>query len=496
MSVPVHERVVRLGRNGEDYPMIRSLITLGAVLLTSTALAQDITPVADFVTTDKANDFRGLAYGADGKIYVSGHLGDPSAETNPSTVVVVGRLNADGTPDTTFSEDGFAEVDLGPGVEQSLAVAPLANGDVVAAVNVNEADGGISVFLVRFDSTGKPVTGTWGGDTGAVEVVFGWPNASNDSFPGVENPPQDTAWDLQVDNSSGTEKLVVAGHGSAAEGSGRTDADRYVTRLIAADGTLDPDFNGGKPFTYHSAQALNEGGRRVTIGANGSIMSAGYTNLGDTLRNHVILIHLNPDGTLDQDFGGFVSPQSSGEAIGLTATPGVAVFNPFVVDQGFTEAYAAVQLSDGSWVTTGYGGATGEAIPSTLGFKTTEAPDIVSFKVSGKELDTSYGTNGNVVAQSEGLGLPTAEDRGRHVLLLPGDRTMHVGRFGGQPAVVVVDASGKLDTSVSGDGILELPNDALNAQFFGVDLSPDGKSVALSTNNDKAGARVVVLSLN
>ena len=44
--------------------LIRSLITLGAVLLTSTALAQDITSTADFVTADKANDFRGLAVDA------------------------------------------------------------------------------------------------------------------------------------------------------------------------------------------------------------------------------------------------------------------------------------------------------------------------------------------------------------------------------------------------------------------------------------------------
>lgn len=475
--------------------LIRSLVTLGAVLLTSTALAQDITSVADFTTADKANDFRGIAYGADGKIYVSGHLGDPSAETNPSTVVVVGRLNADGTPDTSFSEDGFAEVDLGPGVEQSLAVAPLANGDVVAAVNVNEADGGISVFLVRFNSTGKQVTGTWGGDTGAVEVAFGWANANNDAFPGVENPPQDTAWDLKVDNSSGTEKLVVAGHGSAAEGSGRTDLDRYVTRLIAADGSVDPAFNGGKPFTYHSAQALNEGGRRVTVEADGAILSAGYTALSETLKNHVILIRLLPDGTLDPEFGGFVLPQSSADAIGLTPTPGVAVFNPLVADGGYAEGYAAVKLSDGSYVTTGYGGATGEATPSTLGYKTTEASDLVAWKIRGKELDATFGANGNAVVQSEGLGKNSAEERGRRLVVLPGDRTLHAGRFGGLPAVYALDASGKLDTTVSEDGILELPSDVLNAQFFGAVVSPDGKNVALSTNNDKAGARVVVLEL-
>jgi uncharacterized delta-60 repeat protein len=475
--------------------LTRSLLTLSAVLLTGTALAQDITPAADFVT-DKANDFRGIAYGADGKIYVSGHKGDPSAETGAQTVVVVGRLNADGTPDTAFGEDGFAEVDLGEGkVEQSLAVAPLANGDVVAAVNANEEDGGVSVYLVRFDATGKQVTGTWGGETGALEVVFGWPNASNDAFPDAEKPPQDTAWDLKVDNSSGTEKLIVAGHGSAAEGSGRTDADRYVVRLNAADGTADADFNGGKAYTYHSAQAFAEGGRRVTVEADGAIMSAGYTNLGDGLRNHVILIRLNADGTLDQSFGGFVSPQSSADAVGLTATPGIAVFNPLVADGGFAEGYAAVRLSDGSYVTTGYGGATGEGVASTLVFKTTEAPDIVSFKVKGNALDTAYGANGNAVVQSEGLGLKTAEDRGRNLVALPGDRTLHVGFVGGIPSAVVLDASGKPDSSVSDDGIIALPNDTVGAQFFGVAVSPDGKQVALSTNNNKGGARVVLLNL-
>ncbi len=480
---------------------IRSLVSGGAILLASTALAQDITSVADFTTADKANDFRGLAYGTDGKIYVSGHKGDPSAETNPESVVVVGRFNADGMPDTSFSEDGFAEVDLGPGrVEQSLAVAPLANGDVVAAVNANEEDGGVSVFLVRFDATGKQVTGdAWGGESGAVEVVFGWPNANNDAFPDAEKPPQDTAWDLKVDTSSGTEKLVVAGHGSAAEGSGRVDADRYVVRLNAADGSADSAFNGGKPFTYHSAQAFAEGGRRIGVEADGAILSAGYTNLGDGLRNHVILIRLNADGSLDQSFGGFVSPQSSADAVGLTATPGVAVFNPVVADGGFAEAYGAVKLSDGSYVTTGYGGATGEGTASTLGFQTTVAPDIVSFRVKGNALDTSYGSNGNVVIQSEGVtgidGLKSNEERGRIALALPGDRVLHAGYFGGVPAVAVVDASGKLDTSVSGDGILTLPNNVVGAQFFGAAVSPDGKQVALSTNNNKAGARLVVLEL-
>jgi hypothetical protein len=56
-------------------------------------------------------------------------------------------------------------------------------------------------------------------------------------------------------------------------------------------------------------------------------------------------------------------------------------------------------------------------------------------------------------------------------------------------------ASGKLDTTVSDDGIIALPNDTVTAQFFGAVVSPDGNHVALSTNNNKAGARLVVLEL-
>ncbi|HMR52823.1 MAG TPA: delta-60 repeat domain-containing protein [Amaricoccus sp.] len=472
--------------------LTRCLLSTTALALAVPALAQDIQPVADTVT-EVANDLRGVTFAADGKIYVSGFRGDDEVETTS----IVGRFNADGTPDTGFGEDGFVELDLAPGrVEESMAVVELSGGDVVAAVNAIDEDGGESVYLLRFDSTGAQVTGdAWGGESGAVEVVFGWANADNGSFPGVEAPPQDSAWDLDVDASGDVEKLVVNGYGAAGPETGRTDNDRYVARLLASDGSNDPDFNGGMPFTYQSAQEFSDGGRRATVEPDGAILSAGYTNLGDTLRNHVILIRLNPDGTLDEGFGGFIEPASSGEAVGLTPRPGVAIFNPFVADGGFAECYAAVPLSDGSYVTTGYGAATVEGAPSTLGFQTTEAQDVVTFRVAAGGLDTSWGNNGLQAIQSEGAGQPTAEDRGRMALALPGDRTVQVGRYGGVPAAFVLDASGQLDAGVSDDGIIELPHDSVDSQFFGAALSDDGSRIALTTNANVAGARLVVLDV-
>jgi hypothetical protein len=44
-------------------------------------------------------------------------------------------------------------------------------------------------------------------------------------------------------------------------------------------------------------------------------------------------------------------------------------------------------------------------------------------------------------------------------------------------------------------GCSGLPRDGIDAQFFGASLSPDGRHIALTTNNHAAGARLVVLEI-
>ena len=147
--------------------------------------------------------------------------------------------------------------------------------------------------------------------------------------------------------------------------------------------------------------------------------------------------------------------------------------------------------SDGSYVTTGYGGATGKGVPSTLGFKTSSAPDVGSFKLTpgGKALDRTWGENGILAIQSEGAGQPTTEDRTRALVAVADGRTVQVGRYGGNAAVFVVTPQGRLDASVDGDGIIQFGHPKIDAQFFNAALSPDGKHVAMTTNASPAGAR-------
>ncbi len=467
------------------------LAATALVALATPALAGSIAPIVN-VNTELANDLRGLTFAADGKIYGSGHLG--MEETARQTVVA--RFNADGALDAAFGGDGVVEIDVAPERnEQSLGVAELADGDVLVAVNAADADGGTSVYLLRLDSTGaKRVAPAWGDEEGKVEVVFGWANGANAGFTG-NAPPADTSWDLRVDRSGDAERVVVFGLGAAPQGSGRTDNDRYVVRLLAADGSADPSFNGGKPFTYDSGVSFNDNARRGLVEADGSILAAGYTSLGETLGTHIVLIRLNPDGSLDESFGNFVAPAIEGANPVIQPRPGVAVYNPFRVDAGAAEAYGVARLRDGTYVTTGYGGATRNEGTSTLGYQTTLGPDLVTFHVVEGGLDSGWGRNGAQSIQSEGLGQPTNEERARAVVALSDDRTVHAGRFGGNAAVYVFTPDGQLDTSEDGDGIIQLGHPTNNAQFFNAVLSADGTRIAVTTNANAAGARLVVLAV-
>jgi uncharacterized delta-60 repeat protein len=358
----------------------RNALTGGA-LLAAAALAgcgsdggpsfDPITTGSDVVLTE-ANDLRGLIFAANGSIYGAGFT-----NVNPDDQqTVVLRTSAAGALDSTFGEGGVVVLNLVQGNEQALALVELANGDVVVVVNVSDEQGGEDipdvdggdpvprpngqdVVLVRLDSNGDP-RATFGTD-GVLPVTFGWAAADDASWPvptyTASNPeasrfsgagfPNDTAWDLQLDTSGASERLVVFGMGPAAysaSGTQRVDMDRYIVRLNA-DGTPDASFNGGENFTFHTEGTQGDNARRGLVEPDGSIVSSGYTNFGEGFDNHVVLIRLLPNGTVDTSFGfGFPS-----------ARPGATRFNPYVTDGGAAEAYGVVRLSDGTYVTTGYG---------------------------------------------------------------------------------------------------------------------------------------------
>lgn len=474
----------------------------GTRLGTNHAALEALGPVTQASATllGNVNDIRGLAYAADGKIYASGHVG---AATTVDRTVAVLRFAADGTPDASFGVGGLVTVNVVPrvvddiglvvndGNEESLGIVELASGELVVQVNARDAAGrGTDVVLLKLSAGGELVSGF--GEGGVRRLDLGWTPSDDASWPTAGAAPADQSWGLALDTSSDEEKVVVFAHGPPRPGAvagtpavQRTDNDRYIARLLASDGSLDPAFNQGAIFALNSGGVFSDGGRRGYVEADGSIVSAGYTNFGDSFGNHIVVIRLNPNGTPDASF-------KSGIAL-----PGVVRANPFIDDGGVAECYAVAQQSTGRYISTGYGRATAANTASGLGWATTDAVDLVSVGFTASGPDATYGSKASLAIQSEEYALGNTEDRGRDLVVLADDRVVHVGRFGPSPAIFVTAPDGEPDLTSGVEGRFEF--DALTAptsHFFKVVLSPDGKQIVAATSNHADGVLLAILDVS
>jgi uncharacterized delta-60 repeat protein len=482
-----------------------------------------ITTLSDVIYT-QASDLRGLFYTDDDKLYASGHIGATSTDDKK---IVVARFNAGGEPDETFGGDGFIEVNLvertvdtepevdvvtNDGNEDSMGIVELDSKELLVQVNVRDANGkGMDVGLLKLSATGEPVTAF--GPNGLKRLVLGWDPADDATWaaiagvPATPGAPSDTAWGLELDNSTATEKVVLFAFGSAPMGSTfgtpavqRVDNDRYVLRVLTSDGSNDPDFNAGKPFTYNSGGTFGDNGRRGLVFSDGSILAGGYTNFGEGLGNHIMAIKLTPAGARDMTFGHGIVDR------------GVARTNPFLNDGGAAECYALTVQSNGRIVSTGYGRATKAGVASSYpGYVTTDAVDMISVALTanGDAVDTTFGIEGTRAIQSEEAALGNTEDRGRDVLALADDRLVYAGRYGTDPALFVVEKDGSYDPDNdvgyifrfdplghAGDPNALPPVPAVpTSHFYRVVQSHDGKRIFATTNNHVDGVVLAVLKV-
>lgn len=426
-------------------------------------------------TIPGALDPFGIAFGSDGKLYVSGAtLVVTDATTVPPTTdqrLAVWRFDDSGALDTTFGTDGVMTVAV-PGAETSYDIVELKSGDFVVHASSAAATGlAARVYLVKLAKQGD---GSFA--FGEPEhVAFDWDDGDFSAWPGTTATPVTTpgytSWGIALDRSdAANEKIVVFAHGAPKKvtaGEQRTDNDRWITRVLTSDGfPIDPDFNGGAPFTVDIDGAKRpDNARRGIVQADGTIVSAGYTSF-EPGANHVALVRLTKAGVADTSFG-----------FG-TAIAGHTKFNPFLAVSGEAEAYNVGRQSSGRYVTTGYGTSHFDA--------PTVKPDLVSFGVKDDDLDPQYGKLGSLAIQSEadptaGASASTGfEERGRDLVVLADDRVVHAGRYDGLASLFVTTKDGALDEAVGHGGVISYNAET---QFFKIAKSADGKRIAATARH-------------
>jgi uncharacterized delta-60 repeat protein len=191
-----------------------------------------------------------LAVQADGRILVGGFFTTLGGQTR----IHIGRLNADGTLDTSFNPGAGGVPN--PYVN-SLAVQ--ADGKILVGGNFSTLGGQSRRNIGRLNADGT------------VDPTFN---------PGADRPVISMA--VQADG-----RILMGGLFHMLGGQSRTNIGR-----LNADGTLDTSFNPGTDGPYVYSLAVQADGR-ILVGGN-------FSTLGGQSRNSIG--RLNADGTLDPSF--------------------------------------------------------------------------------------------------------------------------------------------------------------------------------------------------
>jgi uncharacterized delta-60 repeat protein len=261
---------------------------------------------------DSVDHETGLGVQADGKIVLSSDAG-----------FALARLNTNGSPDTSFSGDGFEVTDL-PGVsdERSGAMLLLADGRILVGGSVK--DGGARKWtLARYTAAGALDT-SFSGD-GVVTIDF--PGEGEISSLALQPDGRIVAGgdsgdrmaiarympDGGLDNSFSSDGQLSGDAGTTVTGLALDGSGRIVTSNLAAKafsitrftpgGEPDPEFSGdglqdvrfgGQPSFSNAVVALPEGGVVAVGGARHTAKSS---------EDDYAIAQLRANGSLDRSFG-------------------------------------------------------------------------------------------------------------------------------------------------------------------------------------------------
>jgi uncharacterized delta-60 repeat protein len=218
------------------------------------------------MNNDEARD---VAIQSDGKILVAG-----KANVNFVFYFAVIRLNADGTLDNSFGDNGKVLTSINDSQVNSLnCMALQSDGKIILGGSIY-SNNRWQIALVRLNSDGT-LDETFSSD-GVLTHSYG----ANDFCTSVA---------VQADG-----KIVVGGD-SGDPGLGQ----HFSVSRFNTNGTIDASFGGGSQAAFVGVQS---GTSELVIQTDGKIVLAGRTN--DGVYNDVALVRFTATGSLDTGFDG------------------------------------------------------------------------------------------------------------------------------------------------------------------------------------------------
>lgn len=260
VAVLPNEQIVVAGQGNAAQDFVATRLNADGSL--DTTFGSGGSTSVDFGATETVN---AMIRQPDGKLVLVG-----STSATGGGDFAIARLNADGSPDTTFATGGKETVDFG-GLDAAAAVALAPDGKIVVA---GQGGPGRDMVVTRLNIDGSIDTSFAPATAGKAFVDFGATDLANGVVVGPDG------------------KIVLDGATSAV-GSG----DFAVARLTAS-GLLDPTFSGDGKLTLGYG-AANESALAIALQQNGRIVVMGTADANSDF----VVSRLAPDGSVDSSFG-------------------------------------------------------------------------------------------------------------------------------------------------------------------------------------------------
>jgi uncharacterized delta-60 repeat protein len=272
MSLQNDGKILLAGSGESDYLVVR-LITDGSF---DSSFANDGKLTIDVGSMfDYAND---ITTDSSGKILAAGYSSTGPGRYGFSNDFSVVRLHPDGTPDSTFSEDGKLIIPIGPingSIDEGKCITTDKTGSIYiagsTALNLENVDFAVVKLNVN----------------GIVDSTF--------SADGIQSFQVGNANDIATASAVLPEgKIIVGGYSQGIDG------DDFSVLKLMPDGSPDSSFgNSGK--LYYDLGSFADHAEALAVQQDGKILLAG--SVRDSLNTDFAVVRLNPDGTPDSDFG-------------------------------------------------------------------------------------------------------------------------------------------------------------------------------------------------
>lgn len=239
--------------------------------------------ISDGVTGvhDSASGYA-IALGSNGKIFVTGHCRNIS---NGPLEMIIWKFNTDGTPDTSFGDDGIV-TSGGNDSDRGNAIAIDSNGKILVVGFRHDASGKMAIWKYNADGTPDTSFGTDGIVT-SDNVAGGGP---------------DEGFSIAL-NEEG--EIFVAGWAGRIPGPfspGSEDNFDMAIWKYNSDGTPDTDF-GTNGSVISNDTIGPDAGYAMALDDEGNIFVTGYVSSSPSSGINMVIWKYNEDGTPDTAFG-------------------------------------------------------------------------------------------------------------------------------------------------------------------------------------------------